>query len=95
MFLFAIENKNLEGTYNAVSPKPVTNKELTQKAAHKYQKPFVNIGVPAFALKLVLGEMSQMVLGGNKVSGVHIQNAGFQFRYPELEEALSKTFNED
>jgi uncharacterized protein len=93
MFLFAIENQQVSGTFNAVSPKPATNEELSKKAAQKVQKPFIGLGVPAFALKLVLGEMAQMVIGGNKVSSAKIQQEGFQFRYSDLDEALSKTFN--
>ncbi|MDX5478904.1 MAG: TIGR01777 family oxidoreductase [Cyclobacteriaceae bacterium] len=93
MFLFALENNHVTGIYNAVGPKPTTNEELTQKAAKKVGKLFVGMGVPGFALKLVLGEMAQMVLGGNKVSAKKIQEAGFEFRYPNLEEALEKVYN--
>jgi uncharacterized protein len=93
IFLFALENDKVKGVYNAVGPKPATNEELTQKAAKKVGKPFISIGVPGFALKLVLGEMAQMVLGGNKVSAKKIQEAGFQFRYPNLEDALEKIYN--
>lgn len=93
MFLFALEHENVRGIYNAVGPKPATNEELTQKAAKKVGKFYVGMGVPGFALKLVLGEMAQMVLGGNKVSAKKIQEAGFEFRYPNLEEALEKVYN--
>ncbi|RZS95714.1 TIGR01777 family oxidoreductase [Cecembia calidifontis] len=95
MFLFALEKEEVKGIYNAVGPKPATNEELTQKAAKKVGKPFVGIGVPGFALKLVLGEMAQMVLGGNRVSSKKIRDAGFEFRYPNLEEALEKIYNSD
>jgi uncharacterized protein (TIGR01777 family) len=95
MFFFALENQQVKGIYNAVGPKPATNEELTQKAAKKVGKVYVGLGVPGFALKLVLGEMAQMVLGGNKVSAKKIRDAGFEFRYPTLEEALEKIYNTD
>lgn len=93
MFLFALENEQVKGIYNAVGPKPATNEELTERAAKKVDKLFVGMGVPGFALKLILGEMAQMVLGGNKVSAKKIQEAGFQYKYPSLEEALEKIYN--
>lgn len=93
MFLFALENETLHGIYNAVGPNPATNAALTEKAAKKAGKIYLGIGVPGFALKLVLGEMAQMVLGGNKVSSQKIQEAGFQFRYLTLEEALNKIYS--
>ncbi len=93
IFLFAIENKGVKGVYNAVGPNPASNAELTKAAAKKAGKMFVGIGVPGLALKIFLGEMAQMVLGGNKVSAKKIQNAGFEFRYPVLENALEKIFN--
>jgi uncharacterized protein len=59
MFIYAIENEGMAGAYNAVAPKPVTNKELTLKLAQKLRgKFFIPLHVPAFALKLALGEMS-------------------------------------
>ncbi|AFL84122.1 TIGR01777 family protein [Belliella baltica DSM 15883] len=92
MFVFAIDNESLSGVFNAVGPKPVTNRTLTQSAAKKINKLFVGVGVPGFLLKIILGEMAQMVLGGNKASSKKIEAAGFQFRYPSIEEALEKTF---
>lgn len=93
MFLFAIENKEMRGIFNAVGPNPATNAVLTKAAAKKVGKVFVEIGVPGFALKIILGEMAQMVLGGNRVSANKIRKAGFEFRYPVLEDALEKIYN--
>lgn len=93
MFLFTIENKEMNGIYNAVGPNPARNADLTKAAAKKAGKMFVDIGVPGLALKIFLGEMAQMVLGGNKVSAKKIEKAGFEFRYPVLKEALEKIYN--
>ncbi len=68
LFVFALEKTTLQGIYNAVGPHPATNQQLTKEAAAAKGKPYVGIGVPGFALKLVLGEMAAMVLGGNRVS---------------------------
>lgn len=92
MFVFALEDEKVQGIYNAVGPKPATNAELTEKAAKKARKLFINFGVPGFGLKLALGEMAQMVLGGNKVSSKKIEQEGFNFRYPDLESALEKIY---
>lgn len=93
MFVFALEKEDVEGIFNAVGPNPSTNAELTKKAAKKISKTFINIGVPGFGLKLILGEMAQMVLGGNRVSSKKIQETGFEFRYPRLDEALEKIYS--
>ncbi|MGY6520305.1 MAG: TIGR01777 family oxidoreductase [Mongoliitalea sp.] len=92
MFVFTLEDEKVQGIYNAVGPKPATNAELTEKAAKKARKFFINFGVPGFGLKLALGEMAQMVLGGNKVSSKKIEQEGFKFRYPDLESALEKIY---
>jgi hypothetical protein len=93
MFVYALENHGISGIYNAVGPVPVTNKVLTKKAAEFKGKPFVNIGVPSFALKLGLGEMANMVLGGNRVSNEKITGAGFKFSYGDLNHSLNKIFS--
>jgi uncharacterized protein (TIGR01777 family) len=92
MFVFALEKTTLQGIYNAVGPYPATNQQLTKEAAAAKGKPYVGIGVPGFALKLVLGEMAAMVLGGNRVSSQKIQKAGFEFEFPELKKALKDIF---
>ncbi|MDF2156517.1 TIGR01777 family oxidoreductase [Algoriphagus sp. CAU 1675] len=92
MFVFALEKTTLQGVYNAVAPNPVTNQKLTQLAAKEKGKPYLGIGVPGFALKLVLGEMAEMVLGGSRVSCSKIQKAGFEFEFPQLQAALKDLF---
>ena len=93
LFVFALEKTTLQGIYNAVGPHPATNQQLTKEAAAAKGKPYVGIGVPGFALKLVLGEMAAMVLGGNRVSSQKIQKAGFEFEFPELKKALKDIFS--
>ncbi|WP_114748286.1 TIGR01777 family oxidoreductase [Pleomorphovibrio marinus] len=92
IFIHALTNSGLNGVYNAVGPTPVSNAILTRRAAKFKGKPFVNIGVPGFALKLALGEMAEMVLGGNRVSNDKIHSSGFQYQFPELDQALKNIF---
>ena len=89
MFVHAIENATLMGPYNAVSPHPVTNEEFTRILAKVLNQPTF-FPVPKFALKLALGEMSQILLDSQKVSADHILTTGFMFRYPTLERALTE-----
>ncbi|WP_215226633.1 TIGR01777 family oxidoreductase [Echinicola shivajiensis] len=93
MFIHALEHKNLKGSYNAVSPIPVSNKELTQKAAKYSRKPFVSLQVPGFLLKIVLGEMAGMILGGNKVSADKIISSGYKFKFTEIDHALKDLYS--
>lgn len=89
MFLFAIENENLQGAYNAVAPMPVTNQALTMALAKKRKGNFfVSMHVPAFMLKIMLGEMSIEVLKSATVNCDKIKNAGFTFLYPSITAAL-------
>ncbi len=89
MFLYAIENTHVQGIYNAVAPHPVSNKVLTLSIAKaKYGKAFISMPVPAFVLKIMLGARSIEVLKSTTVSSRKILDAGFQFQYPLIENAL-------
>jgi len=87
IFLYAIKN-HLTGVYNAVAPNPVTNKELTKKLAGEMGKSVWLPNVPSFALKALLGEMSQIVLSSQLVSNKKIESAGYNFNYNNLSRAL-------
>ncbi len=92
MFIHALANSGIHGIYNAVGPTPVSNAILTQRAAKFKGKPFINIGVPGFALKLALGELANLVLGGIRVSNDKIHSSGFKYQFPELDAALKNIF---
>lgn len=92
MYLYGIENAKLEGVYNMVAPNPVTNKQLTQAIAKQLHKPLWLPKVPAFLLKLLLGEMSTVVLGSTKVSAQKIEDAGFNFKYTDITSALKEIY---
>jgi uncharacterized protein (TIGR01777 family) len=92
MYLFAIENKALKGVFNMVAPNPVTNAQMTKAVAKQLHKPLWAPNVPAFVLKLLLGEMSSLVLGSTKVSDQKIKDAGFSFKYTEVTAALKEIY---
>lgn len=95
LFLYALENETLEGAYNAVADSPVTNRELTLLLARKLRGSFfIPIHIPAFVLKLVLGEMSIEVLKSATVSSHKIHAAGFSFLYPDIHIALNRLLSE-
>lgn len=77
------------GVYNAVASEHVTNQQFSQKLAEHFGKKLWLPNVPAFALKLAIGEMAVMLLEGSRVSNEKIVKAGFEFSYNSLQEALS------
>jgi len=93
IYLWAIQNPEIEGVYNMVAPSPVTNKQLTQAIAKLLHKPLWLPNVPALALRLALGEMSTIVLGSTKVSAQKIQHAGYAFEFPGIEKALNELYS--
>jgi uncharacterized protein (TIGR01777 family) len=92
MYLHAIEHTELTGIYNMVAPNPVTNKQLTQAVAKQLRKPLWAPNVPAFILKLAMGEMSVIVLGSTKVLAQKIQDAGYTFKFAQLPVALKEIY---
>ncbi|WP_020530165.1 TIGR01777 family oxidoreductase [Flexithrix dorotheae] len=93
IFLKAVEDESMEGVYNGVAPSPVTNEEMVASIAKTLKRPVFPINVPGIALKILLGEMSEIVLKGSKVSSKKIEAAGFTFGYPSLNGALSDLLN--
>jgi uncharacterized protein (TIGR01777 family) len=90
MFIKAIENENLQGSYNAVAPEPVSNKNLTIVLAKAMNgRSYIPIHVPAFVLKLMMGERSIEVLKSTTVSCRKILDTGFEFDYNTIEQAVN------
>src|SRR5690606_34945367 len=91
MIRFAIENENINGPLNVTAPNPVTMNELGKTAAKILKRPHW-LSVPAFALKLILGEMSTLVLDGQRVLPEKALENGFHFQFETLDEALENLF---
>ncbi len=91
---FLMENENLRGAFNLTAPQPVTMKEFCQILGKILNRP-AWVNVPAFAARLALGEMAdEMLLSGQRVLPARLPAAGFKFKYPDLEKALSDIINE-
>ena len=89
LFIEGIENEQLAGTYNAVAPLPVSNKELTIELAHQIKgKFYIPLHVPKFILKIMMGERSIEILKSTTVNCEKIKKTGFTFLYPSIEAAL-------
>lgn len=86
---FAIERNDLEGACNAVSPHPVRNREFTRLLGRVLRRPAF-MPVPEFLLKLVLGEMAEILLGSQRVLPARLLQLGFQFRDTDLEALLRR-----
>ena len=88
IMLFALEQDQVTGVYNAVAPDPVDNATLTMAIAQRFHKWAIPFKVPSFILKIMLGEMSVEILKSAKVSATKIIAAGFTFNYASMDEAL-------
>jgi uncharacterized protein (TIGR01777 family) len=86
--LFAAREPSVSGPLNGTAPHPVTNSEFTKTLGQVLGRPTFMPAVPPFALKLMLGEFSQVLLGSQRALPRAALAAGFAFRYPELEPAL-------
>lgn len=85
---FILRQQELHGPINAVAPKAVTNKVFTEQLAKRLNRPAL-LPMPAVMAKLLFGEMSEILLYGQRVVPKKLQDAGFQFRYPQLGSALA------
>lgn len=87
MFVEAAKNPSLSGPLNGTAPYPATNKEFAKALGKELHRPAF-APAPEFAIKMALGEMSQMLLDGQKVLPTKFKGAKFRFLYPTLEMAL-------
>lgn len=88
IYITALENTQMEGPYNAVAPVPASNKHLTGMIARQLHRPLLLPNTPGFVLKIVLGEMADMLIGNQPVSGRKITDAGFRFKFAQSEDAI-------
>lgn len=89
LFIYALEKESLNGTFNAVAPLPVSNKQLILTLAKKiWKKGFILCPVPTFIIRLMLGKRSVVVLKSATASCEKIEREGFTFGYPDIDNAL-------
>lgn len=87
IILFLLEQQQARGIYNATAPTPVKQEEFSRTLARVLRKSHF-MRVPAWALKFMLGEMSEMLLTGQLVAPERLQEAGYTFQYDNVEAAL-------
>lgn len=87
LFLFVVQN-NLEGTFNGVAPNAVKQKALVKAIGELLSRPILVPKVPSFIMRMILGEMSLLVLESQHVSSKKVEQAGFHFKYDKLKPAL-------
>jgi hypothetical protein len=86
--LFAIDDADLSGPVNLAAPDAKTNAEFTKALGRALRRPAF-LPAPAFALRLALGEMSSLLLKGQRATPKKLLKCGFKFRHPALDEALA------
>jgi uncharacterized protein (TIGR01777 family) len=95
LFIHCLENNVASGVYNATSDIPVTNYEFSKTLASVLRKPFFLPKVPAFVLKVLFGEMSQLVLVSQRLSNLKIKSTAFEFRFKNIHDALSNVYGKN
>lgn len=89
IFRFAVQNTDLHGPLNAVTPQSLTNAEFTKALGRVLHRPTI-FPLPAFVARLALGEMAdELLLASTRVTPARLQAAGYPFLHPEIEAALS------
>lgn len=91
--LFLLESQTAQGVYNLVAPQPVTNADFGKAIAGVLRRPYW-LPVPAFALRLVFGEMATVVLDGQRVIPRRLLDAGYRFHHPDVNAALAELFGD-
>ncbi len=92
LIMLALENEQVRGPLNATAPETMTNKEFSKAMGRVLNRPSW-LPVPPFALRIMLGEVANMLTEGQRVVPRKAQELGYQFRYPTVDSALRALFN--
>lgn len=88
---FLLDDERARGPFNLIAPESISNAEFLRALARRLKRPYW-FHVPAFLMRLALGEMSVMVLDGRPAQPKRLLEAGYQFKYPALEGALMELY---
>lgn len=89
MFLFLLDNRDLDGPINCTAPTPLRNREMTKLIGKSLGKPVFLPPVPGFIIRLILGEFGNVILKGQRVYPRRLTDHGFTFAFPTMERALA------
>ncbi len=90
LFIYSVRNQLATGAYNGVAPNPVTNEKITKVIAKKLNRSLWLPNVPSFVLKVLLGEMADVVLNSCNTSSKKIESSGYSFSYTTIESAITE-----
>jgi uncharacterized protein (TIGR01777 family) len=87
-----LATERARGAFNATAPGPVTNREFARTLGKVLGRPAL-IPVPAFALRVMVGELAEILLTGQRALPTRAEEVGFRFKFPQLEGALRDLLN--
>ncbi len=88
IYLYLLDEQDISGPINCMAPNPVQNRALTKAIGEVLGRPTFMPAVPAFAMKMIMGEFGSMLVKGQKVLPKRLLDKGFRFRFPEIRGAL-------
>jgi uncharacterized protein (TIGR01777 family) len=91
LYLKAVEDSFMRGAYNAVAPESVTNAGFMKTLAKEMKRPFFMPPLPAFLLRAFIGQAADMILYGSRISSQKVRDAGYDFIYPTVREAIASS----
>lgn len=94
LFTFAARNDSVQGALNGTAPEPVRNEDFTHELAHTLHRPAI-FPVPKIALRVLFGEMADVLLSSSRAVPQAVEAAGFRFRFPSLSRALEGLFGQE
>lgn len=94
IFMHALQNEQMRGPYNTTAPSPAPIKDLMRELLTARKSNALLLPAPTLALKLALGEMSDMLLSSQRCSANKVTEAGYAFKYPTLKKALKAIYNQ-
>ena len=89
LYIKAVEDRQFTGPFNAVAPEDANQSSFIKKTGKALNRPVFLPPVPGFLLKTLMGDMSKVVTEGSRVSSQKISDSGFEFKHPQLQEALN------
>ncbi len=90
--LFLVDNKESKGVYNFCAPEPIRNGNMAKTIGRFLHRPAL-LKVPAFAMRLMLGEFGKSIMGSQRGTPQKLLKEGFQFKYPDFESAMKEVLS--